>query len=316
MEHLLKRTFDITEKILLIILFIELIIGLIGNGFTALVHCMDWVKRKKMSLVNKILTALATSRIFLLWFMLVGFPISSLYPYLVTTRLMIQFTSTLWTIANHISVWFATCLSVFYFLKIANFSNSPFLYLKGRVEKVVSVTLLVSLVLLFLNILLLNLEINMCINEYHQINISYIFISYYHLDCQIQVLGSHIIFLFVPVVLSLSTFLLLIFSLWTHHKRMQQHVQGDRDARTRAHFKALQTVTAFLLLHSIFILSLLLQFWIHELRKKPPFVAFCHVVYIAFPSFHSYVLILRDRKLRHASLSVLSWLKCRPNYVE
>ncbi|XP_021043861.1 taste receptor type 2 member 109 [Mus pahari] len=313
MEHLLKKIFAISENILLIILFFELIIGLIGNGFTALVHCMDWVKRKKMSLVNQILTALATSRIFLLLFMVVGLQITSLNPYLVTTRLMIQFTSNLWTIANHISIWLATCLSVFYFLKIANFSNSPFLYLKGRVKKVVSVTLLVSLVFLFLNILLLNLEINICINGYHQINISYIFISYYHLNCQIQVLGSHIIFLFVPVILSLSTFLLLIFSLWKHHKRMQQHVQECKDVRTTAHFKALQTVIAFLLLYSIFILSLLLQFWIHELRKKPPFIVFCHIVYVAFPSFHSYALILRDRKLRQASLSVLWWLKCRPN---
>ena len=134
-------------------------------------------------------------------------------------------------------------------------------------------------------------------------------------NCQIQVLSLHIIFLSVPFILSLSTFLLLIFSLWTHHKRMQQHVQGYRDASTMAHFKALQAVIAFLLIHSIFILSLLLQLWKHELRKKPPFVVFCQVAYIAFPSSHSYVFILGDRKLRQACLSVLWRLKCRPNYV-
>lgn len=59
MEHLLKRTFDITENILQIILFIELIIGLIRNGLMVLVHCIDWVKRKKISFVNQILTTLA-----------------------------------------------------------------------------------------------------------------------------------------------------------------------------------------------------------------------------------------------------------------
>lgn len=83
-------------------------------------------------------------------------------------------------------------------------------------------------------------------------------------NCQIQVLSLHIIFLSVPFILSLSTFLLLIFSLWTLHKRMQQHVQGGRDARTTAHFKALQTVIAFFLLYSIFILSVLIQIWITE----------------------------------------------------
>ncbi|XP_028636718.1 taste receptor type 2 member 109-like [Grammomys surdaster] len=316
MEDLLKRIFDTFQSILQIILFIELIIGIIGNGFMALVQCMDWVKRKNISLVNQILTALATSRIFLLGFVLIGSLITFLDADLVTIRTMAHFTSNLWTSANHISIWLATCLSVFYFFKIANFSNSPFLYLKWRVKKVVSVTLLVSLVLLFSNILLVNLGINMCINEYHQINMSYSFVSYYHENCQSFVLWLHIIFLSVPFILSLSTFLLLIFSLWTHHKKMQQHVQGCRDASTMAHFKALQTVIAFLLLFSIFVLSLLVQLWKHELLKKHLFILFCHIVYIAFPSFHTYVLILGDRNLRQASISVFLWLKCRSSYVE
>jgi taste receptor type 2 len=37
--------------------------GNLGNGFIALVNCMDWVKRRKMSSVDRILTALAISRI-------------------------------------------------------------------------------------------------------------------------------------------------------------------------------------------------------------------------------------------------------------
>ncbi|NP_001074408.1 taste receptor type 2 member 109 [Rattus norvegicus] len=316
MEHFLKSIFDISKNVLPIILFIELIIGIIGNGFMALVHCMDWVKRKKMSLVNQILTTLATSRICLLWFMLLGLLITLLDPDLASARMMIQVASNLWIIANHMSIWLATCLTVFYFLKIANFSSSLFLYLKWRVEKVISVIFLVSLVLLFLNMLLMNLENDMCIAEYHQINISYSFIYHYRADCERRVLRLHIIILSVPFVLSLPTFLLLIFSLWTHHKKMQQHVQGRRDASTTAHFKALQTVIAFLLLYCIFILSMLLQFWKYELMKKPLFILFCHIVYGAFPSFHSYVLILGDMKLRQASLSVLLWLKCRPNYIE
>lgn len=170
---------------------------------------------------------------------------------------MMQFASNLCTIANHFSIWLASCLSVFCFLKIVNLSNSPFL--KWRVKKVVSVTILVSLVHLLLNILPVHLEINMCINEYHQINISYSFSSYYYANCERRVLSLHIIFLAVPSVLSLSTLLLFIFSLWTYHKKMQQNIQECRNASTMAHFKALQTVIAFLLLYSIFILSLLLQ---------------------------------------------------------
>ncbi|XP_021019858.1 LOW QUALITY PROTEIN: taste receptor type 2 member 117-like [Mus caroli] len=316
MQHLLKTIFVICHSILAIILIFELIIGILGNGFMALVHCMDWVKRKKMSLVNKILTALAISRIFHLSLLLISLVIFFSYSDIPMTSRMTQVSNNVWIIVNHFSIWLSTCLSVLYFLKISNFSNSFFLYLKWRVEKVVSVTLLVSLLLLILNILLINLEISICINEYQR-NISCSFSSYYYAKCHRQVLSLHIIFLSVPFVLSLSTLLLLIFSLWTHHQRMQQHVQGSRDARTTAHFKALQTVIAFFLLYSTFILSVLIQIWKYELLKKNLFIIFCEVVYIAFPTFHSYILIVGDIKLRQAAcLSVLSQLKFRLHYVE
>ncbi|XP_028636696.1 taste receptor type 2 member 117-like [Grammomys surdaster] len=311
MQHLLKTIFNISHSTLLILLFIELVIGVIGNGFMALVYCMEWVKRKRMSLVNQILTALAISRIFYICFLFISLVISFTYPDLTRTSMMIHVINNVWVIVNHFCIWLVTCLSVLYFLKISNFSNSLFLYLKWRVEKVVSFKLLVSTVLLILSILLINLEINKCINEYQR-NISCSYHSYYQANCQRHVISLHIIFLFVPFILSLSTFLLLIISLWTHYKKMQQHVHGSRDARTMAHFKALQTMIAFLLLYSVFILSLLLQIWKYELLKKNIFIVFCQVVYTAFPSFHSYILILGDMKLRQACLSILRWVKFRP----
>ncbi|XP_021045240.1 taste receptor type 2 member 117-like [Mus pahari] len=313
MQHLWKKIFVISHSTLSVILIMELVIGIIGNGFMALVHCMDCVKGKKMSLINQILIALSISRIFQLCLLFISLLLNFSYPDLTMRSRMIQVSNNVWIIANHFSMWLATCLSVLYFLKISNFSISLFLYLKWRVGKVVSATLLVSLVLLILKIVLINMEIILCINEYQK-NISCSFNFYYHESCWRQVLSLHIVFLSVPFVLSLSTFLLLIFSLWTHHKRMQQHVQGGRDARTTAHVKALQTVIAFLLLYSIFILSVLIQLWNYELLKKNIYIVFCQVIYTAFPSFHSYVLIWGDMKLRQACLSVLWRLKC--NYAE
>ncbi|XP_052028684.1 taste receptor type 2 member 117-like [Apodemus sylvaticus] len=311
MQLFLKTTIVISHSTLSIILIVELIIGIIGNGFMALVHCMDWVKRKKMSLVNQILSALAISRIFQLSLLLINLVISFSYADLLITSNIMHVMNIVWLIVNHFSIWLATCLSVLYFLKISNFFNSLFLYLKWRVEKVVSVILLVSLVLLILSILLMNVKINICINEYQR-NISCSFSSHYYANCHRQLLSLHFIFLSVPYVLTLSTFLLLIFSLWTHHKKMQQHVQGYADARNMAHFKALQSVIAFFMLYSIFILSVLVQICKYKLVKKNLFIVFCQVVYVAFPSFHSYILILGDMKLRQACLSVLWHLNCRP----
>nr|XP_048288750.1 taste receptor type 2 member 117-like [Myodes glareolus] len=303
MEHFLQSISDIFQKTFMIILIVEIIIGNLGNGFLVLVNCMNWVKRKKISFVNQILTALATSRICMLLLFFKTLLISSVYSESIRTSGMTQTLNNSSMIINHFSIWLATCLGALYFLKIGNFSNSLFLYLKGRVKKAVSVILLASLVLLLLNVLLINLEINVCTSEYQR-NVSYSFDSHYQAQCHWHVLIIHTTFLSVPFGVCLSSFLLLIFSLWTHHQKMQQHAQGSRDARTTAHIKVLQTVIAFLLLYTIFILSLLIQIWKYELTKEKLFILFCQVVYIAFPEFHSCVLILNDNKLRQVSLSL------------
>ncbi|CAH7426327.1 taste receptor type 2 member 117 [Phodopus roborovskii] len=302
MEHILQPVY-IFQNALVIIFITELIIGNLGNGFLALVNCMNWIKRKKVSFVSQLLTALAASRMFLLWLLFACLLISSLYPDLTTAARVIKVINNLWIIGHHFSIWLATCLGISYFLKIGNFSNSLFLYLKWRVKKAISVTLLLSLIPLFLNILLVNLEINECISE-SQRNISYSFISHYHTQCHRRVLSFYTIFLTIPFGVCMLSFLLLIFSLWTHHKKMQQNVQRCRVASTTAHIKALQIVVAFLLLYTIFMLSLLLQLWKYELLEESLFISFCQVIYVAFPSFHSCVLILGDMKLRQAYLSL------------
>ncbi|XP_006888528.1 PREDICTED: taste receptor type 2 member 42-like [Elephantulus edwardii] len=71
--------------------------GMLGNGFIGLVNCIDWVKNKKISSAD-----------------------------------FTQFLTASWALANHLTNWFATCLSVFYFFKIAKFSHSCFAWLKRR----------------------------------------------------------------------------------------------------------------------------------------------------------------------------------------
>jgi taste receptor type 2 len=158
-----------------------------------------------MPLVNQIFITFSVSRIFHLSLLFISLVIFFSYPDAIITSRMIHVINNVWIIVNNFSIWLATCLKVLYFLKIYDFSNSLFLCLKWRVEEVVSATLLVSLVLQILNILLCNLEINICINEYKR-NISCNFSPHYQANCQSNVLSFHIIFLSVPFVLSLSMF--------------------------------------------------------------------------------------------------------------
>ena len=146
--------------------------GILGNGFIALVNCIDWVKRRKISSVDQLLTALAISRITMTWLVFLDGWISVLYPALYFTGKMLRLYLITWAVINHCNLWLTTILNMFYFLKIANFSNTIFLYLKFRIKNAILVTLLVSLFFLVLNIVVMKINYDMCIDDVQR-NVSY-----------------------------------------------------------------------------------------------------------------------------------------------
>ncbi|XP_028636704.1 taste receptor type 2 member 116-like [Grammomys surdaster] len=293
----------------IVILSVEFIIGNFGNGFIAVVNIMDLVKGRKISSVDPILTALAVSRIALLWLVSVSWWLYMLYPGQWMTERIVWIILSVATTFNQISLWLATSLSIFCFFKIANFSNTIFLYLKVRVKKVMTGTLIMSLLLLCLNIIVINATDNTLITGY-KVNMSKSFILN---NTQLSMLFpfANITFVFIPFTVSLVTFLLLFFSLWKHQRKMRHSTQGCRDASTKAHMRALQTLIASIFLYSIFFLFLVIKVWDSLLLERVLGLFIKQAVRIAFPSVHSWVLILGNAKLRNASLSVLLWLRCR-----
>ncbi|XP_028636719.1 taste receptor type 2 member 125-like [Grammomys surdaster] len=301
------------EIIYAVIIIVQFIIGNVANGFIALVNIIDWVKRRKISLVDQIITALAISRIDMVCSIFFITLISSLHPDLQTAVKMVRIKYNTWIVANHFSIWLATCLSIFYFLKIASFSNYIFLYLRWRFKKVVSVTLLVSQVLLLLNILVLNIHIDIWKDESKR-NLSFDFRSKNYTRFFRLSLLINTMFTLIPFTVSLLAFLLLIFSLWRHLKNMQYHAKDFKDLSTAAHIETLYMVVAFLLFYIVFFLSLAIQLWTSVSQEKN--TLFYASIMITFPSVHSCILILRNRKLRQASLLVLRWLLCRSKDVQ
>ncbi|XFG00649.1 hypothetical protein AB1E19_004273 [Capra hircus] len=119
-----------------ILVIIQFVLGNFANGFLDLVSCVDWVKRQKISSTDVIVTAMAVSRIVLLCVMLIHWYYILLHPALYGFKIR-TIVHVVWTISNHYSTWLATSLSIFYLLKIANFSSLTFLHLKLRVKIVV-----------------------------------------------------------------------------------------------------------------------------------------------------------------------------------
>ncbi|XP_034368554.1 taste receptor type 2 member 110-like [Arvicanthis niloticus] len=308
-----------------IISFVEVVMGTLGNGFIALINIMDWAKRRRISTVDQILTALALTRLIFVWFIFICILLFILCPHLFTRSEILKSVGIIWVVNNHFSIWLATCLGVFYFLKIANFSNSFFLYLKWRLKKVVLMIILVSLFFLALNILSLGIYDQLSIEVYEG-NMSYslwdltqfprVFLFTNSSKVFFIINSSHVflpinsMFMLIPFSVSLVAFLMLIFSLWKHHKKMQVNAKRPRDASTMAHMKALQTGFSFLLLYAIYLLFIVIGMLSLGVMGGKLILLFDHISGIVFPISHSFVLILGNSKLRQASLSVLSCLRC------
>lgn len=284
----------------------EFIIGIVGNGFIILVNCIDWLKKRKISLVDRILTALAISRNCAIWMEIMTWFAKDFYPSSHINKKETMYVI-LGIVASHLSNWFATGLSLFYFLKIANFSNPVFLCLKYRVKMIVQVMLLGALVFLSLNIAMASMYINTQMHPYEG-NMT---LSFKRSNTEsftkliILIVGD-----FLPFLISLNSFILLIVSLWKHLKNMKHSGKGFGDPRLKAHIRAMKSVISFLLLVVVYILSIFITVFCSDMMQNKLVFLLDQSIMNLYPSFHSFILILGNGKLRKASLAVLQQLKC------
>nr|XP_027779817.1 taste receptor type 2 member 7-like [Marmota flaviventris] len=294
------------ERILLLIAVGEFSVGILGNAFIALINFMNWVKNRKIASIDLILTSLAISRICLLYIILLDCSILVLYPDVYATGKQMRIIDFFWTLTNHLSVWFATCLSIFYFFKIANFFHPLFLWMKWRIDRVVLKTLLGCLAFsVFISLPVtknLNDDFRHCVKAKWRRNLT--------LKCRIKktTYASTKIYLnlvtLFPFFVSLISFLLLILSLWRHTRQMQLNASGHRDPSSEAHVGAMKAVISFLLLFIIYYLAFLIATSSYFMPETELAVIFGELIALIYPSGHSFILILGNNKLRQAFLRV------------
>ncbi|XP_016053002.1 PREDICTED: taste receptor type 2 member 19-like [Miniopterus natalensis] len=294
-------------NILSILVMIQFVLGNFANGFIALVNGIDWVKRQKLSCADRILTALAVSRIGFLWVIVFNWYASgfNLAFYGPEIRHAVHIA---WVVSNHFSLWLATSLSIFYFLKITNFSSLLFLHLKWRAKKVVVTIMWGTLVFLVCHIAVLSIHDKMQTDEQEGNRT-------WETSLGDSVKLSNVIINalvnFIPFTMSLTAFLLLISSLWKHLKKMHLSGRGFQDPSTKVHIRAMQTVISFLLLLAIYFLAQVTSVWNSNTVQHNSVYLLCKSLAILYPSGHSFILIWGNKKLRQAFLSYLWQLRCR-----
>ncbi|CAK6443668.1 unnamed protein product [Pipistrellus nathusii] len=297
---------SLLQKLFSMLMMIEFVLGNVANGFIVLVNCLDWVKKHKMSCADQILTALAVSRIALLWTIVLNWygTVFNL-PFYSSDISHVVYIA--WIVNHHFCVWLATSLSILYLLKIANFSSLLFLQLKWRAERVVLMILWGNLFILVCHLTLLSINQKMEMNDYGR-NITW----KTHLMEVMHLLNRTVLTLtnIIPFTMSLTAVLLLTFSMWKHLKRMQLSGKGTQDPSTKVHVRAMQTVISFLLLFVIYFLAQIITIWRSAGMQNNFLLMLCEVLGILHPSAHSLILIWGNKKLRQAFLSFLWQLRC------
>ncbi|XP_004693204.2 PREDICTED: taste receptor type 2 member 31-like [Condylura cristata] len=282
------------------------VLGNLANGFIVLVNCIDWVKRQKFSWTDGILTGLAVSRIGLLWVILF-YSYASVYNSVLLILGIRTIVNIMWIVSNHFNNWLVTMLSILYLLKIANFSSHIFLYLKWRVKSVLLTIMLGSLLFLVTHFAMESVCENMLTNT-SEGNMTWK-IKFRAVIC----LSSTTVFTLViaiPFTMSLISFLLLIFSLWRHLKRMQLRGEGSQDLSTKIHLRALQTIISFLLMFALFFMALIISVWSPSHVQSKPIHLLCLAAGTLNLLIHSLILIWGNQKPKQACVSFLRQLRC------
>ncbi|XP_049638867.1 taste receptor type 2 member 46-like [Suncus etruscus] len=293
-------------QILSVLVTAQFALGSFANGFIILVNCPDWIKKRKISLVDQIVTVLAISRIGFLWVALIVWytaEYNSALNGITVFRITINIT---WTVSSHFTSWLATSLSILYLLKIANFSSLLFLYLKWRVKCVLLVILLGSLIFLVFQLIAISMYENVVSNEKEE-NMTWKTKPRYFV--QVSNFTIYLVSILIPFIMSLISLVLLIFSLWKHLKKMQLSGKGSQDHSTKVHIRALQTVVSFLFLFAIYFFDTIISLWNFDKMLNKLILMFCNALVILYPSSHSFILIWGNKKLTQAFLSFLWQLK-------
>ncbi|XP_053227822.1 taste receptor type 2 member 8-like [Podarcis raffonei] len=293
-----------------ILLVIETLIGMVGNGFIAIVNFIDWHRSRKLSPADMILSFLGLFR-FLFHEVVIHSAIFNLFlkdAVQLTDVKMAGYSS--WTFVTTTDLWFATWLSVLYCVKIANFSHPVFLQMKRRFPGLVPWLLLGTVVFSAITTTVAVIgssKMTKCnLFESFPSNNSDSGIKMSN-DCWYVAL-LYTAPNFLPFMIFLSSSILLLTSLWRHKNHLQS---SARDASTEVHLNAIKALASFLILYiSSFLMEILsiLNYWVGITD------AWVHILILnvlaSYSSGHAVILIFMNPRLKQKSIRILHQLKC------
>ncbi|XP_064506770.1 taste receptor type 2 member 105-like [Pseudopipra pipra] len=290
------------------VITLETLAGMWINAFIVSVICMAWFKKNTLNSNEKILMALGCSRFWFLCMSWVYYFILLIYTNYLHVHPIFELVGSAQSFLYCSNLWFSASLCVFYCIKIANFRNSFFIYLKVKIDRIVPCLLLGSVLFsLVIGIIVYNITDEVLCKNLNftsqeriwktRISTEEQFFPHYF------IIGFGYAILFTAVIWSA---LLLLFSLWRHKRNMQTN--SMKDLSMDAHIKAMKSILSFFIMYSINFICLILTL-IYSIKNENAMMFLVFTYLYAFPGVHSLILIFSNPKLENTLLRILVCMK-------
>ncbi|NWV63941.1 T2R40 protein, partial [Malurus elegans] len=209
------------------------------------------------------------------------------------------------------SLWFGAWLSVFYCIKVASFTQSFFIWLKQRIARLVPWMVFTSWLYSFATAVPIFWEVYDGHNNFtaplSMTNSSAMRTT------RKDSLGLLILLcnaaISLPLILSVVSSVMLIWSLWVHSRQMQNNACGFGDPSLEAHVKAIKSVCSFLVSYIIYFICVLLFLW-DTFSRFSNGESICVAVMAACPTGHTMVLIWSNPKFQELSARIWQHITC------
>ncbi|KAJ6664896.1 hypothetical protein lerEdw1_005868 [Lerista edwardsae] len=293
------------DVFILIVVSAVTVVGVMGNGFITIANCLEWIRNKTLSASDMILIVLSVFRLLFLGTTL-GIYCCSLIN-IGSAKHVPSSVVFLWSFLNAVTLWIATCLAVFYCMKIISFTHPFLVKMKLRISGMIPQLLLGSVLASLV------------------VSIPYIWFDPYQHSCNgttvlpengtcprpiLDYKVSAILYLVgtsPSVLIFLVSSAMLIQSLLQHIKKMKQNTEGLKDQRMDIHLNAVKNLISFLILYTAnYAAEILISFFLNPWMSVIAFI-----MVSTYHSGHPLILIAMNSKLKEALLKIPGLRKTR-----
>ncbi|NXR81608.1 T2R40 protein, partial [Pycnonotus jocosus] len=272
---------------------------------------LNCIRSKTWSPYDMIALSLGSSRFVLHFWTILDVLINILHECSNCDENIFVFSRTVYMFLNSSGLWLGACLSVFHCIKVASFTQSFFIWMKQRIARLMPWMLLTSWLCSVTGTIPFAWHVYRVHNNFSAL------LSLTNSSARRTTTKDRLtLFIYfcnattaLPLILSVVSSVLLIRSLWTHTRRMQNNASGFRDPSLEAHISAIKSVCSFLILYIIYFICLLLLLYCDFLHLSDE-ESICVAVLVACPTGHTLILIWSNPKFQELPARFWHHINC------